>query len=50
MTGSLIICIIYIGKYLEHEAKIQILKMTAEIFPQGKLFKHTKATLIEPKN
>ena len=50
MTGSLIITIINVGKYLEHKAKMKILKISNEIFPKGKIFKDTLVTFIEPKN
>lgn len=40
-TAALIVCIISIGRYFEIKAKNSIIKMTEEIFPEGKLFAST---------
>lgn len=49
-TTSLILAIITIGKFLEDKAKMTIVKMTDEIFPENTLLQNTKLTYIEPKN
>jgi len=49
-TTSLILAIITIGKFLEDKAKLHIVKMTDEIFPENTLLTNTKLEYIEPKN
>ena len=49
-TTSLILAIITIGKFLEDKAKMHIVKMTDEIFPENTLLKNTELEYIEPKN
>ena len=49
-SSGIILIIVSIGKFFENKAKMNILKMTNEIFPEGKLFKTTKHALLNIKN
>lgn len=49
-TSALILAIITVGKYLENKAKLSILQMTEQMFPQDEFLQFTRVTYIEPKN
>ncbi len=49
-SASIIVLVVNIGKYLEHQVKKKIEKMTEEIFPESTLFANMKVEAIELQN
>lgn len=47
---ALILAIVNVGKYLEHNAKLTILKMSNDLFPEDEILKNNMVNFFEPKN
>lgn len=49
-SSAIIVLVVNIGKHFEKKVKNKIQEMSAQLFPESKLFENMRVTLIKLKN